>query len=108
MAQTGRAYPWQLNASASYAIPVFVGDIALPPILYIRNFLIVPTADFTLLPGNHNLWSFGADITAEMSKLIVPFDCSLGVSISYLGGTAFDTVGQKDRWSVGLIMSYDF
>lgn len=108
VAQTGRAYPWQLNASASYAIPVFVGDIALPPILYIRNFLIVPTADFTLLPGKDNLWSFGADITAEMSKLIVPFDCSLGVSVSYLGGTAFDTVGQKDRWSVGLIMSYDF
>ncbi|MBQ9410934.1 MAG: hypothetical protein IJU21_04935 [Bacteroidales bacterium] len=106
--QVGRMYSWQLNASASYAIPVFVGDIALPPILYIRNFLIVPTADYTLLPGNDNLWSFGADITAEMAKFITPFDCSLGVSVSYLGGSAFEAVGQKDRWSISLIMSYDF
>ena len=106
--QTGRLYPWQLNASASYAVPVYVGEIALPPILYIKNFLIVPNFDFTLLPGNDNLWSAGADITAEMGKFIVPFDCSLGVSVSYLGGSAFDAVGQRDRWSVGLIMSYDF
>ncbi len=104
----GILYPWQLNVSASYAIPVFTGDIALPPVLYIRNFLLLPKADFTLLPGNDNLWSAGADITAELGKFIVPFDCSLGVSISYLGGTAFDAVGQKDRWSIGMIMSYDF
>ena len=104
----GRLYPWQLNATASYAIPVYVGDIALPPILYIRNFLIVPDFDFTLLPGNQNLWSAGADITAETGKFIVPFDCSLGVSVSYLGGSAFEAVGQQSRWSFGLIMSYDF
>ena len=106
--QAGRRYPWQLNASVSYAIPVYVGDISLPPVLYIRNFLIVPNYDFTLLPGNHNLWSVGADITAEMGKFILPFDGSLGVSVSYLGGSAFDAVGQRDRWSVGLIFSYDF
>ena len=104
----GQLYPWQLNASAAYAVPVYVGDIALPPILYIRNFLIIPNFDFTLLPGSQNLWSAGADITAEMGKFIAPFDCSLGVSVSYLGGSAFETVGQNDRWSVGLIMSYDF
>ena len=106
--QAGRIYPWQVNASASYAVPVYVGDIALPPILYIRNFLVIPNFDFTLLPGNDNLWSAGADITAEMGKFVAPFDCSLGVSVSYLGGSAFETVGQTDRWSVGLIMSYDF
>ena len=104
----GRLYPWQLNMSANYAIPVFVGDIALPPLLYIRNFLLLPKADFTLLPGSDNLWSVGADITAEMGKFIVPFDCSLGVSVSYLGGSAFQAVGQQDRWSVEMIMSYDF
>ena len=104
----GRLYPWQLNATASYAIPIYVGDISLPPILYIRNFLVIPNADFTLLPGNENLWSAGADITAEMGKFLAPFDCSLGVSISYLGGSAFEAVGQQDRWSFGLIMSYDF
>lgn len=106
--EVGQSYLWQFNATASYAIPVFVGDIALPPIAYVRNFLIVPNANFTLLPGQDNLWSIGADITAEMGKLVVPFDCSLGVSISYLGGNAFEKVGQKDRWSFGLIMSYDF
>jgi hypothetical protein len=43
-----------------------------------------------------------------MGKFILPFDGSLGVSVSYLGGSAFDAVGQRDRWSVGLIFSYDF
>ena len=104
----GSLYPWQLNVSASYAIPVFVGDIALPPVLYIRNFLLLPKADFTLLPGNDNLWSVGADITAELGKFIVPFDCSMGVSVSYLGGSAYNAMGQDSRWSIGMIMSYDF
>ena len=99
---------YQAKVTADYAIPIYVGDIALPPIAYIRNFLVVPHGDFTFLAGDHNLWSVGADITAQMGKFIVPFDCSLGVSISYLGGSAFQASGQPKRWSVGLIMSYDF
>lgn len=106
----GQNYPWQLNLSAKYAIPVFVGDISLPPILYIRNFLVIPDFDFTLLPGRDNLWSVGADITAEMGKFFLPFDCSLGVSVSYLSGNAYETIGlaDKDRWAFRMIMSYDF
>ena len=104
MVQQGRvsraSFRFRTHASRRTAICAF------PQI--IKNFLIVPNFDFTLLPGNDNLWSAGADITAEMGKFIVPFDCSLGVSVSYLGGSAFDAVGQRDRWSVGLIMSYDF
>ena len=99
---------YQAKITADYAIPVYVGDIALPPIAYIRNFLIVPHGDFTFLANDYNLWSVGADITAQMGKFIVPFDCSLGVSISYLGGSAFQASGQPKHWSVGLIMSYDF
>ena len=106
--KAGSLYPWQLNASAAYAIPVFVGDIALPPIMYVRNFLITPTADFTLLPGSDNLWSVGADITAQFGKFIIPFDGALGVSVSYLGGNAYQKVGQPSHWSVQLIMSFDF
>ena len=99
---------YQAKITADYAIPVYVGDIALPPIAYIRNFLIVPHGDFTFLANDYNLWSVGADITAQMGKFIVPFDCSLGVSISYLGGNAFQASGQPKHLSVGLIMSYDF
>ena len=99
---------YQAKITADYAIPIYVGDIALPPIAYIRNFLVVPHGDFTFLANDHNLWSVGADITAQMGKFIVPFDCSLGVSISYLGGSAFQLSGQPKRLSVGLIMSYDF
>ena len=104
----GRNCPWQLKLTADYAIPIYVGDIALPPIAYIRNFLLVPHYDFSFLGAGYNLWSAGADITAEFGKLLLPFDCSAGVSISYLGGNAFGPSGQDRRWSFEFIMSYDF
>ena len=94
--------------TADYAIPIYVGDLSLPPIAYIRNFLVVPHADFTSLSGGHNLWSAGADITAEFGKLIVPFDGTIGVSISYLGGSGYVPSLQRTPWYFGLIMSYNF
>lgn len=103
-----RLFETQAKVTADYAIPIYVGDLALPPIAYIRNFLAIPHADFTYLTGGHNLFSAGADITAEFGKLIVPFDGSIGVSVSYLGGSAYNAVGQKNHWSFGLIMKYDF
>ena len=107
-ANVGKLYPSQFKATVDYAIPIYVGDIALPPIAYIRNFLVVPHADFSYFGQSSNLWSAGADITAEFGKLIAPFDGSIGVSVSYLGGSIFDKIEQPRRWSVGLIMSYDF
>ncbi|MBO4634167.1 MAG: hypothetical protein J5669_02210 [Bacteroidales bacterium] len=116
-----RSFDTQLKLTADYAIPIFVGDLALPPVLYVRNFLLIPHFDYTLLfqpadqaaksidPGPYNLWSVGADFTAELGKLLmIPFDGSLGLSFSYLGGSAYETSKQSRPWSLRLIMSFDF
>ena len=104
-----RLYARQFKFTADYAVPIYVGDLALPPVLYIRNFLLTPHADLTVLTAADNLWSVGADLTAQLGKiLMIPFDGSLGVSVSYLGGSAYAASGQTKPWSVRLVMSFDF
>ena len=71
------------------------------------HFVLTPHGDYMGLSGG-NLWSAGADLTAELSKLILPFNSSLGVSFSYLGGTFYANTGQERPWSVELIFGMDF
>ena len=104
-----QANPLQWRVTADYAIPIYVGDISIPGIAYIKNFVLTPHGDFSGLDGiRNNLWSAGADLTAEMAKLILPFDTSLGVSFSYLGGSWYQNTGQEKPWSVELIFNMDF
>lgn len=102
-----QAHPFQWKLTADYAIPIYVGDINIPGIAYIKNFVLTPHGDFTGFSGG-NLWSAGADFTAEMAKLILPFDASLGVSLSYLGGSWYKNTDQEKPWSVELILGMDF
>jgi hypothetical protein len=97
----------QWKVPADYAIPIYVGDWSIPGVAHIRNFVLTPHGDYTGLSGN-NLWSVGADFTAELTKLILPFNSSLGVSVNYLGGTFYARTGQERRWSVELIFGMDF
>lgn len=100
--------PWQVKLSADYALPFTIGgDLSLMPALYIRNFVLTPNADFTLLPKG-NLWSVGADLTAELGFIVIALDASLGVTFSYNGGTWFGQSGQKDPFFVGPVFSMDF
>jgi hypothetical protein len=102
-----QASPFQFKLTADYAIPIYVGDINIPGIAYIKNFVLTPHGDFTGF-SDGNLWSAGADFTAEMAKLILPFDASLGVSLSYLGGSWYKNMDQEKPWSVELILGMDF
>ena len=105
----GQNFPWQWRATADYAIPIYVGDINIPAIAYIRNFLLTPHADYTGLPGGYNLWSAGADFSASLARLLfLPFDASLGVSFNYLGGTLYPYTWQEKPYSVSLVFSVDF
>ena len=99
--------PLQWKVTADYAIPIYVGDINIPGLAYIKNFVLTPHGDYTGL-SNGNLWSAGADLTAEMAKLILPFDSSLGVSFSWLGGSWYEKTGQERPWSVELVFDMDF
>lgn len=105
----GQNFDWQWRVTADYAIPIYVGDLSIPAVAYIKNFLLTPHADFTGLPGKYNLWSAGADFSASLARLFVlPFDASIGVSASYLGGTLYEHTGQDKPWAVSLIFGVDF
>lgn len=107
----GEAAPTQFKLTADYAIPIYVGDWYIPGVAHIRNFVLTPHGDYTGLstgPSLDNLWSVGADFTAELTKLLLPFDSSLGVSVNYLGGSFYANTEQERRWSAELIFSMDF
>jgi len=105
----GQNFNWQWRVTADYAIPIYVGDISIPAVAYIRNFLLTPHADYTGLPAKYNLWSVGADLSASLARLFVlPFDASVGVSCSYLGGSLYEHTGTEKPWAVSLIFGVDF
>ena len=105
----GQIFPWQCRITGDYAIPIYVGDISIPGIAYIRNFLLSPHADYTWLPSDYNLWSVGADLSASLARLLVlPFSASVGVSFSYLGGSLLPYLDQEKPYSVSLIFGVDF
>ena len=75
---------YQVRIGADYAIPVYVGDIDLFGLAYIRNFLLVPHADAAFY-GSDFLCSGGIDITAHVPSIlgILPFDCTIGVGLDF-------------------------
>jgi len=95
--------------TADYAIPIYVGEISVPGVFYIKNFLLTPHADYTGLAYGYNLWSAGADLSASLSHLLfLPFHASIGVSFSYLGGSLYPLLEMKKPYSVSLIFGVDF
>lgn len=97
----------QYRITADYSIPIYVGDLSLGPVTYIKNFLLTPHFDYTGLKTG-NLWSAGADLTAEVSHLLMfNFDGSIGVSFSYLGGSWYSHVANGKPFSVSMIFSFD-
>lgn len=101
-------HPLQWKVTADYAIPFSFGDISIPGVAYITHFVLTPHGDFTSLGASNNLWSLGADLTAELSKLILPYSSSLGLSFSYLGGSWYPSTQQERPWSLSLIYNMDF
>ena len=102
-------YRTQWRVTADYAIPIYVGDLAVPALGYIRNFLLTPHGDFTGLGKNEFLWSAGADLVANMGELLfLSTNINLGVSFSWLGGSVYENTEQKKPYSVSLILSFDF
>ena len=102
-------YRTQWRVTADYAIPIYVGDLSVPALGYIRNFLLTPHGDFTGLGKKDFLWSAGADLVANMGELLfLSTNINLGVSFSWLGGNIYNETEQKKPYSVSLILSFDF
>lgn len=97
----------QFRVTADYAIPIYVGDLSLGPVTYIKNFLLTPHFDFSGFQVG-NLWSAGADLSARIGHLFfINFDGSVGVSFSYLGGSWYSKVAEGKPFSVSMIFSFD-
>ena len=109
--------PVHLRIGADYAIPLYLGDIdRLAPMLYIRNFLLVPHVDASLF-GTNFLGSAGFDLTANLSTLLsLPFGGTIGFELDYLYGGRVpelmetkllgDTIGNLPL-SISLIFNMD-
>ena len=103
--------PTQFKVGADYAIPVYVGDIScFSPVLYIKNFLLVPHCDALFFKGG-NLVSAGVDITAELANILfLPFSCSIGARIDVNAGSSFSLLQSArlaKRVTAQLIFSVD-
>ncbi len=108
-ALVARAFTGQWKVTADYAIPIYVGEWSIPGLAYIKNFLLSPHADYTGLADGYDLYSVGADFSASLARLFVlPFDASIGVSFSYLGGTLMEHLEDQKPYSVELIFGVDF
>lgn len=106
--------PLITKLSADYAVPVYIGDLSIGGSLFsIKRLVMTPHFDCTFFSGK-NLWSAGSDLALDMhSILTLEWPCSMCVTISYNGGSAYESLeadsGIKTRhWYVGPVFNVTF
>jgi len=95
---------------ADYAFPLWAMDFAVFPGLYMKNLELDIFGD-CLFAGDHNLYSAGADLSLRFGKLLVMQDFSIGVRVTYNGGSLYDkflSAAYKSPVHVKLISSLSF
>jgi hypothetical protein len=100
--------------TADYAVPVFIGDIALGGNFFsIKRLVVTPHFDYSFI-GRKGLWSAGADLTLDMhSILTLEWPCSFGVTMSYNGGPSWKSISTDsgitlDRFHIGPTFNVSF
>ena len=102
-----------VKVTADYAVPIYIGDITLGGnILAIKRLVAYPHFDYTFI-GKKGLWSAGLDLTMDLHAIItIEWPCSLGVSFSWNGGSAWGDQllkgVEKNRWYVGPVFNVSF
>lgn len=76
--------------SVDYAMPIFIGDLAIGGNFFsIKRLILSPHFDYTFV-GSKGLLSAGATLDLDLhSILTLEWPCSIGVTASYNGGSAF-------------------
>ncbi len=89
--------PDNLRLTADYAVPFWVGDISfLSPLFYVRNFVLTPHADITMMSfgnglGDGSLASIGADLTARLANFLwLPYDTAFGLTFDWKKGKSWN------------------
>ena len=90
------------KVSADYAIPIYIGDIAIGGgLLYIKRLCLTPHADYTRA-GTTNLLSVGSALTVDLSGLLwIAWPVSVGATYSYSGLADYNLIKSQ----TGLNMS---
>ena len=106
--------PVMTKVTADYALPVFIGDISIGGSFFsIKRLVLTPHFDCTFYSGN-NLWSAGSDVKLDLhSILTLEWPCTLGMTFSYNGGSAFDSMiddygTEIRRWYFGPVFNVTF
>ncbi|HIZ86642.1 MAG TPA: hypothetical protein IAC03_00550 [Candidatus Coprenecus pullistercoris] len=83
-----------LNITADYAVPVYLGDFRIGPILYFKRLQLIPFADYGIDFGESgpeaDYFSYGADMMVDFHIIRLNFPISAGVRYARTGpnGTA--------------------
>ena len=101
-----------VKVTADYAVPIYIGDVTIGGNwLAIKRLVAYPHFDYTFA-GSNGLWSAGLDLTADLHAIItLEWPCSVGVSFSWNGGSAWNTLSEKiemNRWFVGPVFNVSF
>lgn len=110
-----------IKATLDYAIPIYLGDVSLGPIAYLKRVNIVPFADLGLFKrplrdGNkwRNRSSFGADIIFDTHLFRIGYPISIGLRYARtnkpagIGGvstSSFEGKNRRDYFSLILEIS---
>lgn len=86
----GRSY---ILGTADYAFPIYLGDISVWELAYLKRLQVIPFADCAVIKGysgegssaksNLRLSSCGTSLLVDMAPFIWGIECSVGVMYSY-------------------------
>ena len=78
-----------INLTADYAIPIYLGDFSLGPILYVKRLQLIPFADYAMEFNQGgsltDYFSYGADILLDFNIIRLSFPISAGVRYARTG-----------------------
>ena len=125
----GRNY---VRATADYAIPIYLGDVSLGPVAYLKQLQVIPFIDYSRVDfyrrtgglmgfytGAHYQWesrfSYGADVMLHGHFLRIGFPMYIGVRYArtnkpcdYGNATPTTYVGKGNRNYVTLLLGVNF
>ena len=92
------------KVTAEYAVPIYIGDIFVGGSFFaVKRLVVAPHFDYSFT-NEGGLWSAGTELNLDLNSLFtLGWPCSIGLSASYNGGPALQTISEKsgleiDRW----------
>jgi len=102
----------QAKITVDYAMPVLPVDWTfLCPWFYIRNFEVIPHADFSPI-SKGSIYTVGTDLNVHLGNFLwLPYDTTAGISINFNGGSAYNAlsgiVADLSKSYIGFHMNVD-